>query len=221
MARQKVKKWGQSCIDGIQFFMGVLRGDDDQEEQLQRQVLQQQYDDYLKAVKQIYVFYHGKDPKYQQIINSNNVKFICELNKSTAGLSKVEKYVLDAGCFKGLWDPKLYFTWKTLMGKDIQEHMEMENAFKMHWNPFFGKSEKGKILTCTYDQKLVDAKATFAKLNNSNDIGSVVCDPNKDILDFFNRFICFTYFQIFNNIIDFSRLLMISLDFKIYSDFSA
>merc|ERR1712032_3403 len=55
----------------------------------QKKIIEKEYNEFLAEVKNIYIFYNGKDKDYAAILQNTSVKEICEINKRKAANSNI------------------------------------------------------------------------------------------------------------------------------------
>merc|ERR1711957_498195 len=93
----ELEQWGQACINGIKFFLPILRGETQQDPEYlkQKEALEKQYQEMLRELKDTYVFFHGRDAEYENVLKMENVQLICIKNKI-----KAEKADINMSSFK-------------------------------------------------------------------------------------------------------------------------
>ena len=194
----KVKQMGQACMDGIQFFVDLIQGFNkgDSEYITQKEAIKENYKEFLVEVKQTYIFFHGKNFNYEQILNSSSVEQICFENykkaKRADPLKSLEENVLR------------YMNQKSTFAFIIRNSKPGEGLknIEVYKNNLAENAKKiDEELKKTPEEKKAESRDEVNNLklqveNSSlSDLGNYVCDFSKDDFNHFNRFICYTYFD--------------------------
>jgi len=194
----KVKQMGQACMDGIQFFVDLIQGFNkgDSEYITQKEAIKENYKEFLVEVKQTYIFFHGKNFNYEQILNSSSVEQICFENykkaKRADPLKSLEENVLR------------YMNQKSTFAFIIRNSKPGEGLknIEVYKNNLAENAKKiDEELKKTPEEKKAESRDEVNNLKlqveNSllSDLGNYVCDFLKDDFNHFNRFICYTYFD--------------------------
>jgi len=198
-----VKQWGQACIDGLNFFLPILKGTNDAEYKAQKAYIENQYNTFLAEVKIIYVFYNGKDKDYDMIMKKNSVKEICLINKQKAEQADISRMGQDSQMLNKIGAIKSYGLTPLMTSnakKDAKTTEEISNMWKIQ-NSIQKKlisrvNANIAYLNTTPEARKEKARKLFLTLEANKDLGSLVCDYTKDELNDFDRFICYTYFDL-------------------------